>query len=367
MQPDVDTPATTTVSTPAACSVAASEVPKNAAGVLLDHHRLARGRAPARARPSRRRRPRRTRRARAPCARTGRRRRGRWCSARPSTPPGGRAARAASTSALGRGDRGRGVGQQERPARLGVGAARGRPPRTRRRAAPPDPPGERAVARSRWPGTPMHRGRRTARTRHAHTGRFGAGRPVSSSQRSSSSSIGGPMSNTGSSAGPARAQLGRAAPPSPRRRPRRRRRPPRRSGGRPRRVTSPRRTSSATSAGSRSSGSPQPPPPQVTKCSTSPAAHRHVVALATAAPRGRRRPARPTCVPRAPGRAAVDAPRVGEPAVVVDRDLARLLEARRPRRRRCRRGAARRRRCRRRSPTSRCAAGSRTPGTRTGC
>ena len=35
MQPDVDTPATTTVSTPAVCSVAASEVPKNALAYCL--------------------------------------------------------------------------------------------------------------------------------------------------------------------------------------------------------------------------------------------------------------------------------------------------------------------------------------------
>ena len=131
-------------------------------------------------------------------------------------------------------------------------------------------------------------------------------------------------------------------------------------------VTSPRRTSSPTSSGSRASGSPHPPPPQVTKCSRSPTFDREVVDLAGQHLGGAVRTLEPLPAPRA-RLAAVDAPRVGEPAVVVDGDGARLEEAvgdvdavaapvQRPHRP-----------CPRRSPTARCAAGSTTRGTRTGC
>ena len=128
----------------------------------------------------------------------------------------------------------------------------------------------------------------------------------------------------------------------------------------------PRRTSFATSSGSRSSGSPHPPPPQVTKCRTSPGetgTSWHLLGSTWRVPS-----ARSTHLRAARARVpAVDAPRVGQPAVVVDGDRARLLEDVGDVDAVAAAVQARRRRCRRRSPTSRSAAGSRTPGTRRGC
>ena len=154
-------------------------------GVLLDHDRLPRPR-PRLSSPSRRARPSaKQRRARAPCGRTARRRRARPRSARRCAPPGDRAPGPRQQPRVGV-DR-RPDSERERAVRLGVGAASGRSTSSAGRAPQPTRP-ENAS-----PCGPVT----------AQTGRFGAGSPVSSSHRSSSSSIGGPMSNTGSSpAGP---------------------------------------------------------------------------------------------------------------------------------------------------------------------
>ena len=131
-------------------------------------------------------------------------------------------------------------------------------------------------------------------------------------------------------------------------------------------VTSPRRTSLATSAGSRSSGSPHPPPPQVTKCSTS--SGRTGTSWHLLGSTSREPSARSIHLGAAgAGRAAVDAPRIHQPAVVVDGDRAGLEEAVGHVDAVAAAVQAGRRRCRRPSPTSRCAEGSTTPGTRTGC
>ena len=78
-----------------------------------------------------------------------------------------------------------------------------------------------------------------------------------------------PRSNKPRSARATPPRRGAAARSPPCRRGRRRS-APRHSGARRRRVTSPRATSAATFSGWRFSGSPQPPPPQVLKCRTSP-------------------------------------------------------------------------------------------------
>ena len=118
-------------------------------------------------------------------------------------------------------------------------------------------------------------------------------------------------------------------------------------------------------SGSRSSPSPQPPPPQVTKCSTSPGLtgtswhllEQHLVAAVGPVHH---------LVPRVPGSPPLP-PGVGQPAIVMDGDGARLQEpvgdvdpvaaAVQP-------GSAG---IGDRSPTSRSAAGSTTRGIRTGC
>ena len=347
-QPDVDTPATTTVSTPAVCSVEASEVPKNAeAYCLTTTARPAAGSSVSS--------PQSPGASSAKQASAGTLRTNSPPSASPGAyrttvqttgcPP----ARAASTSSAVAATAGPASGRRERAVRVGVGAHQV-DDEHRRPRAPPDPAGERRPVRPAHP---------------AQTGRFGAGSPVSSSQRASSSSIGGPMSNTGSSA------------------------------GRSARIWS--RRVSVASASTRAVvghadavalgalGRDQPaahlqrhqlrvalervaPPAAAPGDEVQDVAgrDRHVVALAGQHLAGAVGAVDPLGAARA-GVPAVDAPRVGEPAVVVDGDRARLLEDVGDVDAVAAAVQARRRRCRRPSPTSRSAAGSRTRGTRTGC
>ena len=224
-------------------------------------------------------------------------------------------------------------GQAQRAGRGRSRPASGRPP-----GPPGDVPGRQRAAEA---GS----SKRSRPRRHRATGGCGAGRPVSSSARSRIVSSGGPMSNIGSGSGRSASSVLAQ---------RLRRGHVDGTGLVAHHAVAARTVGGnqaaahleADQSGSRASGSPQPPPPQVTKCSTSPALDRHVVDLAA---RSTSRGAVGALDPLAAARArlaAVDAPRIGEPAVVVDRDRARPRGTGRRRRRRCRRGAAPRRRCR---------------------
>ncbi len=321
-QPEVETPVTTTVSTPSPRSCDPSEQPSAVRPVKADAYCLVTTTSPSAGAsvgspqpPPRR--PR-TRPAPAPWRRRTRRRRGPTRSGRGSTRRDAGPAGRLDEPAV-RVDDGRRPREGERA--VGLGCRRGR---GRRRAAPGARPSRPARER-RAVGTRRARGARSPGPDRPRRG----GSPVSSSARARISSSGGPMSNTGSSAGRSSRILIRSsavavsstAAPRP-------------SGASvvtttpyalaPSGETRPRRTRGRRARGRAPAGRPtrRRPGDEVQDVA---GGDGHVVALGGKDLPGAVGALDPLGAAGA-GAAAVDAPRVGEPAVVVDGDGAGLLE-----------------------------------------